>query len=281
MALKSIVASIRPFYTDTLAINFLYLGDIVRRVQSTLFALLAASGQVNAMSILPMSESIYTWRMTILWVSIVAGIGVFFAMFYAMYRYRKPDAKYKDMGWVALSCMIMLLMAVPVIQQGFAMKVVANQEKVLVPQEKVVVSPVNRFIRPNSPLPTTPTPVPVARPLKVVYKTVSEADPLKAAIHRGQVVYAKKCAVCHQLSGEGVPPIFPALKDNDMATGSVDDNIDRVMNGKPGTAMQAFKQQLNDQQIADVITYERNAWGNDTGDLIKPSQIAAARKTKP
>ena len=42
--------------------------------------------------------------------------------------------------------------------------------------------------------------------------------------------------------------------------------------------MQAFKDQLNDQEIADVITYERNAWGNNDGKLVKPEDIKAARK---
>ena len=49
------------------------------------------------------------------------------------------------------------------------------------------------------------------------------------------------------------------------------------MNGKQGTAMVAFKDQLNDQDLADVITYERNAWGNNTGTLVTPEQVKAAR----
>ena len=53
----------------------------------------------------------------------------------------------------------------------------------------------------------------------------------------------------------------------------------RVMNGKQGTAMVAFKDQLNDQDLADVITYERNAWGNNTGTLVTPEQIKAARQS--
>ncbi len=70
-----------------------------------------------------------------------------------------------------------------------------------------------------------------------------------------------------------MPPTFPALKGSPIAKGPVAGHIDRVMNGKPGTAMQAFKGQLSDQDLADVITYERNAWGNDTGTLVKPEDI--------
>jgi cytochrome c oxidase subunit 2 len=57
--------------------------------------------------------------------------------------------------------------------------------------------------------------------------------------------------------------------------------MDRVMNGKQGTAMVAFKDQLTDQDLADVITYERNAWGNNTGTLVTPDQIKAARAQGP
>ena len=75
-----------------------------------------------------------------------------------------------------------------------------------------------------------------------------------------------------------MPPVFPALKGAPLTTGPVPQHIDRVMNGKQGTAMVAFKDQLNDQQIADVVTYERNAWGNNTGTLVTPEQIKAARQ---
>lgn len=49
-----------------------------------------------------------------------------------------------------------------------------------------------------------------------------------------------------------------------------------MLHGRPGTAMQAFDKQLSIKQLAAVITYKRNAWGNDTGDVIQPSQIQAA-----
>ncbi len=51
------------------------------------------------------------------------------------------------------------------------------------------------------------------------------------------------------------------------------------MNGsKKNPAMAAWKQQLSDLEIAAVITYERNAFGNTTGDVVQPSRIASARK---
>lgn len=64
-------------------------------------------------------------------------------------------------------------------------------------------------------------------------------------------------------------------------TGPVAEHMNRVLNGKPGTAMVAFKQQLKDQDLADVITYERNSWGNNTGTIVTPDQVKAARNLSP
>lgn len=103
-------------------------------------------------------------------------------------------------------------------------------------------------------------------------------EDMKSVMERGEKVYNSTCAVCHQPTGLGMPPTFPALKGGKIATGPVSGHISQVMNGKPGTAMQAFKDQLKDQELADVITYERNAWGNNKGEIVKPEDIQAARK---
>ena len=92
----------------------------------------------------------------------------------------------------------------------------------------------------------------------------------------GEQVYMANCAACHQPTGLGLPGVFPALKGSPIVLGDVKDHIDIVLHGKPGTAMQAFDKQLSIKQLAAVITYKRNAWGNDTGDVIQPSQIQAA-----
>lgn len=95
---------------------------------------------------------------------------------------------------------------------------------------------------------------------------------------KGEEVYAKTCAACHLPGGEGIPGTFKALKGSPIVKGPVAEHIDRVMNGKPGTAMPPFAAQLGDADIAAVITHERNAWGNAMGDLVQPAQIKAARK---
>ncbi len=100
----------------------------------------------------------------------------------------------------------------------------------------------------------------------------------EALMEKGAAVYKNVCAVCHQVSGEGLPPAFPALKGSKIAKGAVAAHIQMVLQGKPGTAMQAFGPQLSNGDLAAVITYERNAWGNDVGDLVQPADIQAARQ---
>lgn len=94
---------------------------------------------------------------------------------------------------------------------------------------------------------------------------------------RGQEIFGGICAACHQATGLGIPGTFPALKGSRIATGPLPAHLAIVLNGKPGTAMQAFGQQFSDSDLAAVITYERNAFGNATGDLVQPAQVRAAR----
>ena len=89
----------------------------------------------------------------------------------------------------------------------------------------------------------------------------------------GEQVYTKNCVACHQASGEGMPPVFPALKGSPVATGPLEDHLHTVYYGRPGTAMQAFGQQLNAAEIAAVVEYERHSWGNDTNDVVQPVDV--------
>jgi cytochrome c oxidase subunit 2 len=96
-------------------------------------------------------------------------------------------------------------------------------------------------------------------------------------VARGEKVYQANCAACHQANGMGLPGAFPAISGSRVATGPIADHINVVMNGRPGTAMQAFAGQLSDADIAAVVTYQRNAWDNKMGDAAQPAVIAAAR----
>mgnify|MGYP001824611341 FL=1 len=94
---------------------------------------------------------------------------------------------------------------------------------------------------------------------------------------KGEAVYNTSCAACHQAEGQGIPGVFPAIAGSAIAKGDVAAHVDIVVNGKDGTAMQAFGEQLGDTDLAAVVTYQRNAFGNDTGDLVQPTDISAAK----
>jgi cytochrome c oxidase subunit 2 len=94
-------------------------------------------------------------------------------------------------------------------------------------------------------------------------------------MEKGATVYAANCAACHMAQGEGAAGLFPALAGSPIATGPAGDHISKVLDGK--NLMPAFKGQLNDVDLAAVITYERNSWGNDAGDMVQPSDVKAAR----
>lgn len=93
---------------------------------------------------------------------------------------------------------------------------------------------------------------------------------------RGKRIFASTCAACHGANGEGIGP-FPKLAGSKIVTGKLGDHLNIVMKGKPGTAMQAFATQLKDADIAAVVTYERNAFGNKTGDIVQAADIKALR----
>lgn len=113
-------------------------------------------------------------------------------------------------------------------------------------------------------------------------KEMTQAD----LVAQGKAVYEKNCAVCHQVSGAGLPPAFPALTGSKIATAAVfgedgkylkDSHLDRVLNGKG--VMPAWKDLLNDTEIAAVVTYERQALGNaaTVDPVVQPTQVKAAR----
>ena len=97
---------------------------------------------------------------------------------------------------------------------------------------------------------------------------------------QGEAVYKKVCAACHQVNGQGVPGAFPALAGSAVAIEPANrlGHIHRIIYGK--NLMPAFGEQLSDVDIAAVTTYERNAWGNDTGDIVQAKEVSEARDKK-
>ena len=100
---------------------------------------------------------------------------------------------------------------------------------------------------------------------------------------RGEGVYQKNCVACHQMNGEGLPPIFPALAGSDVVMFDKNRNVEILMEGVQGAAMQSFSNQLSEVDMAAVITYTRQAWGNaENGDgvYVVPSDIVEYKKPK-
>ena len=73
-----------------------------------------------------------------------------------------------------------------------------------------------------------------------------------------------------------MPPTFPSLVDSPVVAGDIAAHLDVVLNGRPGTAMLPWSA-LSDEDVASVITYQRNAWGIDSGDVVLPADVKAAR----
>ena len=100
---------------------------------------------------------------------------------------------------------------------------------------------------------------------------------------KGEGVYQKNCVACHQVNGEGLPPIFPALAGSDIVMFDKDRNVEILMEGVQGAAMQSFANQLSEVDMAAVITYTRQAWGNaenGDGEYVVPSDIVEYKKPK-
>ena len=97
---------------------------------------------------------------------------------------------------------------------------------------------------------------------------------------RGEKVYAANCVSCHQGSGKGIVGAFPALDGSKLVMGPKAGQIEILLKGKQGTAMASFANQLNDVEIASVITYTRGAWGNASkgqDPVVQPAEVKAAR----
>lgn len=93
----------------------------------------------------------------------------------------------------------------------------------------------------------------------------------------GEKVYLRNCVACHQPNGKGIPPAFPSIFGSAVVQGELTGQISLILNGVTGTAMVAFGPQLTDEEIAAVVTYQRNSFGNSTGDQATAEQVKAQR----
>ena len=99
----------------------------------------------------------------------------------------------------------------------------------------------------------------------------------------GEGVYQKNCVACHQVNGEGLAPVFPALAGSDIVMNDKARQIEILMEGVQGAAMQSYAEQLTEVEIAAVITYTKKSWGNDVngnGEIVAPKEILDYKTNK-
>ena len=109
-----------------------------------------------------------------------------------------------------------------------------------------------------------------------IKELMAQTFSLDELMERGEAVYNSDCAACHGANGEG--GVGKAIQGSAIATGDLATHLDVGINGVPGTAMQAFGGQLNDVEMAAVITYQRNAFGNNMGDTVQPIDVYNHKK---
>ena len=101
-------------------------------------------------------------------------------------------------------------------------------------------------------------------------------------VERGESVYATNCVACHQVNGQGITGIFPALAGSDIGLNNKPRNIEILMEGVQGAAMNSFDY-LSEVELASVITYTRQSWGNaekGDGEIVSPKDIVDYKKPK-
>ena len=121
----------------------------------------------------------------------------------------------------------------------------------------------------KAPITATARPVPSEDDGKIF--TMAEAK------DKGEKIYTANCVACHQANGKGMPPAFPSLAGSKVVLGPSDQQINVLLKGRTGTAMQSFAR-LSNSEIASVITFTKNSFGNSVGKVIQPADIKAARK---
>ncbi len=109
-----------------------------------------------------------------------------------------------------------------------------------------------------------------------IKELMAQTFTLDQLMERGEAVYARACLACHGANGEG--GVGNAIAGSAVATGDLGPHLEIGINGVPGSAMQAFGGQLNDVDMAAVITYQRNAFGNNMGDMVQPIDVYNHKK---
>lgn len=204
----------------------------------------------------------YDFRLFITWLSIIVSVIVCGIILYSVVVFRQSKGTHvkhhfhqntlTEIVWTTIPLLIFIGMAIP------SIKMVINAENTEIDSEK------NEDIQS------------VKVEQTIDYESNKEWT-LRELMRKGKKIYEKQCAQCHQVSGLGILPSFPALKGSKIATQTdlIDQHILLVIQGK--NAMPSFANLLNDLEISAVVTYERNAWDNNTSDVIQPLTVRKLR----
>lgn len=95
---------------------------------------------------------------------------------------------------------------------------------------------------------------------------------------KGEEIYHSNCAACHQTDSLGLKGSFPPIAASPVVVGPVTKLVKNVLYGVSGTPMASFSTQLSDTEIASVLTFLRNSFGNGMGGSIQPSMVNVLRK---
>src|SRR5438477_206180 len=252
----------------------------------------------------PVARQMFDLHTFIFWACVVIFVAVFSVMFYSIFKHRKSvghkahqfhENATVEVVWTVIPFLILLFMAFPATrtvlalkdtsEPGLTVKVTGYQWKWNYDYLQEGVS-----FYSNLAMPMVVEVVSKDAYAQWIGDRKKEAaaagdDPnkvwdVKDLAARGEKVYMANCAACHQPTGKCAPPAFPPLDGSKIVNGPKAEQIKIVLNGverdgKP-TAMVSWKQ-LSDTDIAAVITYTRNSWGNHTGEAVQPSEIKAAR----
>ena len=93
---------------------------------------------------------------------------------------------------------------------------------------------------------------------------------------QGKEVYQTRCAACHQVNGQGIPGFYPALAGSDVVMNDKSKQIEILMEGIRGSQMQSFAEQLNEVEMAAVITFTKLSWDNNkmgSPEIVIPKDI--------
>lgn len=110
-------------------------------------------------------------------------------------------------------------------------------------------------------------------------------DDLAKSMARGKVIYEERCITCHMENGQGIPSVFPPLAGSDYLLNKREASIHAVKFGQEGeitvngTTYNNFMtpQGLTDAEVADVVNYILNSWGN-TGKMVTPEEVAGVKE---